>query len=439
MFVKIRLILLILFLAAMVAGIFWISKEFQIVFDNNETVDLPSEDSTKPWIEVVSPKVFELDKKSGLVKKEFFTGDELSAGMVIKVDGSGFASIYFPDGSVARIDGGTEFILEESSFNADSGKMVVKINLLLGRVWSKIISLATPDSVWEVKTFTAVATVRGTAFGMEYADGKSTVVGSENKVAVSAVDPKTGKTLKQEEILVEAGKSVEIKKELAEQVASHIARIEAQKQGGVAAIAAPAAISQKFIAVKTAPKEILEKAWVRKSMEADAKINEQVKELKEKKAEIKEVRSEIKKTIREEVKERILEQKEAIREKKEEAKADSAGSPWADSGINKIISNDLIGKYRGYKENPTKENLPEKLPQEIINGLPKEIPERLKSFIPPDVQPKVDLFLKSPDLQNQLQEKWEMIQGQTKISAESIIKDIDATNLVPAQSYEIKK
>ena len=102
--------------------------------------------------------------------------------------------------------------MEESSFNANSGKLIVRINLVLGRAWSKIISLATPDSVWEVRTSTAVATVRGTAFGMEYADGKSTVIGSENKVAVNAVDPETKKALKQEEVLIEAGKFVEIKK-----------------------------------------------------------------------------------------------------------------------------------------------------------------------------------------------------------------------------------
>ena len=56
----------------------------------------------------------------------------------------------------------------------------MRINLV-GQAWSKIISLATPDSVWEVRTSTAVATVRGTAFGMG-TDGNP-VIGSENKVA----------------------------------------------------------------------------------------------------------------------------------------------------------------------------------------------------------------------------------------------------------------
>lgn len=438
MLIKIRLIFFILLLVAVVGGLFWISNRAGNIFGDKE-VNLPDEDTASPWLEVINPSVFEIKKNGD--KEELFTGDELSAGMVIRVEKGGSANIYFPDGSLARVDGDTEFSFDESSFNKNSGKLVVRINLIMGRVWSKIISLATPDSVWEVKTSTAVATVRGTAFGMEYIDNKSTVVGSENKVEVSAIDPGTKKAMKQAAVIVEAGKAVEIGKELAGQVATHIARIEAQKQSGVAATAVSVATqsAEKIIEVRDASAK-MKQEWIKKAMEEDKRINEIVKEVKETKTEIKEVRNEIKKVIRDEVKERILEQKEIIREKSAEIKNGlpaQAGLP-----IDKVISKDLMGKYQEYKENPTvdnlrtlmtevKETLPGKLPPEIMNNLPKEIPEQLKPLIPMDAQPVIDSFLKDPNMQNQIQEKWEIISNETQMRADQIIKDINYSNVAP--------
>jgi len=429
MFVKIRLIFFILLLVAVIAGLFWISGGLRNIFGNKEeTVNLPDEDTVKPWLEVINPSVFEI--KDNGDKKELFTGDELSAGITIRVETGGAANIYFPDGSLARVDGDTEFSFDESSFNKNSGKLIVRINLVMGRVWSKIISLATPDSVWEVKTSTAVATVRGTAFGMEYADNKSTIIGSENKVEVSAIDPETKKAVKQAAVIVEAGKSVEIGKELAGQVASQIAMIEARKQSGAAMPAAAVAIQakDKMIEVRDASVK-MKQEWIKKAMEEDKRINEIMKEVKETKTEMKEVRNEIKKVIRDEVKARIMEQKEAIRERGAEIKN---GLP-----MGKIISNELIGRYQNYKENPTednlrdlmmwvKENLPEKLPPEIMNNVPKEILEELRSFIPKDVQSAADSFLNDPNLQTQLREKWEVISNETQMRADQIIKDIDS-------------
>ena len=429
MFVKIRLIFFVLLLVAVITGLFWISNGLSGVFGNKEeAVNLPDEDTASPWLEVINPSVFEI--KDNGDKKELFTGDELSAGIIIRVEKGGLANIYFPDGSLARVDGDTEFSFDESSFNKNSGKLVVRINLIMGRVWSKIISLATTDSVWEVKTSTAVATVRGTAFGMEYADNKSTVIGSENKVEVSAIDPETKKALKQAAVIIEAGKAVEIGKELAGQVASHIARIEAQKQSGAAATSASVAIQagEKILEVRDASVKIKQE-WIKKAMEEDKRINEIVKEVKETRTEMKDVRNEIKKVIRDEVKERVKEQKEIMREKSAEIKN---GLPTG-----KTISNELIGRYQNYKENPTtdnlrdlmmwlKGNLPEKLPPEIMNNVPREILEQLRSFIPKDAQPAADSFLNDPNMQTQLREKWEVISNETQLRADQIIKDIDS-------------
>ena len=429
MFSKIRLVFFILLLAALVGGFFFISRGFQEIFSFNkeseEIINLPAEDSVKPWIEVVSPKVFELDKKDNSLKKELFTGDELSGGMIIKVDDSGFANIYFPDGSAVRVDGGTEFVLEESSFNANSGKLVVRINLVLGRAWSKIISLATPDSVWEVRTSTAVATVRGTAFGMEYIEGKSTVIGSENEVAVSAVDPETKKVMKQQEVLVGAGKFVEIKKELAGQVASHIARIEAQKQMG-AAVTAPlsgAVETVKLLAAQSVPEKIMKQEWVKKAKEADAKINEVVRGLKEVKTETKEISKEIRKAVRDEVKERTIEQRQKIKEVIEaELKQNEAVKKQLIKKAGEFTDKELLNRYETYRENPTKEKL-EKLPPELLNNLPKEIPGPIKQLIPEEAMPAVEEFLSNPESREKIINSWELIKQGTTDAVNNMVQD----------------
>ena len=58
--------------------------------------------------------------------------------------------------------------MEAGDFEEKTNKLNVRLNLLWGRVWSKVITVLTPESAWEVKTTSAVAVVRGTAFGVEY-------------------------------------------------------------------------------------------------------------------------------------------------------------------------------------------------------------------------------------------------------------------------------
>jgi len=125
----------------------------------------------KPWIEVVVPSVF-VSNEDGSLKRELKTGDEIEAGAIVEVTKRGEANIYFPDGSVARLDEGTKISIDAASYDPKSKTLVVRVQLLIGRVWSKIFSLATPESMWEVKTSNAVATVRGTAFSMSSYPGK---------------------------------------------------------------------------------------------------------------------------------------------------------------------------------------------------------------------------------------------------------------------------
>lgn len=124
-----------------------------------------------PWVEVVIPSVF-VSNEDGSLKRELKTGDEVGVGAFVEVAKGGEANIYFPDGSVARLDAGTKISIDAASYDPKSKTLVVKVQLLIGRVWSKIFSLATPESTWEVKTSNAVATVRGTAFSMSSYPGR---------------------------------------------------------------------------------------------------------------------------------------------------------------------------------------------------------------------------------------------------------------------------
>lgn len=150
------------------------------------TPNQTSEKSTLPWIEVVKPAVFLVDNTGAT--KELKTGDEVSQGDKIKTDENGVASIYFPDGSVARLDTSTEITIDAANYDQSDKSLVVKIFVSIGKVWSKIVDLATPNSSWQVESSNAVATVRGTAFGVQVVDGSTEIIGSENNVSVQVKD-----------------------------------------------------------------------------------------------------------------------------------------------------------------------------------------------------------------------------------------------------------
>jgi hypothetical protein len=210
------------------------------------------EEVVKPWIEVLNSPVLEIDSRYN--ERELHTGDELNENTTIKTGENAFANIYMSNGSVARIDSNTELILEKGSYDKKNGGMVVKIFLSAGRIWSKIFELSTPESLWEIKTTNAVATVRGTSFGMEYENKKSSVIGSENKVSVSAIDPKTNKIIENANVIIEPDKFIEISEEDI---------LDVKKDGEK--------LKEK---TKETPPDIYGKEWIKRSRTADTKLEE---------------------------------------------------------------------------------------------------------------------------------------------------------------------
>ena len=211
----------------------------------------------KPWLEVITPKVFRksVDRK---IKVELKTGDELNAGDNIEVDRNGLGAVHFPDGSILRVDSDTNFLIEDTKFEADQEKISTKITLFSGRLWSKILALVTVDSTWEVKTTNAVATVRGTAFGFSFVQGQSRILGSEDTTTVKILDPYTGKPIAETEVKLTADKFIEIREKDVKKFVEN----------------------PKLVEAKDAPAEILNLEWVKRYKTQDQEYNQRLEDLK---------------------------------------------------------------------------------------------------------------------------------------------------------------
>ncbi|MBI5732141.1 MAG: FecR domain-containing protein [Candidatus Magasanikbacteria bacterium] len=280
---KTSILLSILGIVLIAAGAFYFFGKPTFDSPGNQPLPKTAPATSKPWIEVISPLVFEIKPNDDSKIRELKTGDELSAGIKIEVAKNGRANIHFPDGSAARFEPNTKFVLSEGSFDAESEKLTIKISLVVGRVWSKIITLVTPDSLWEVKTANAVATVRGTAFGMEFFTGNSRIFGAEDSVPVAALDPQTKEVIKGTEKIVVPEKFIEIKN-------VDISKIKEKPE---------------LVEVKTIPAAIVQEDFFRRNQAEDARINEKIKELEKAGLENKELRKAFRESIIKEFEEEI--------------------------------------------------------------------------------------------------------------------------------------
>lgn len=242
----------------------------------NEDV-LSDEGEVRPWIEVLSDSV-RMQTADGW--QDLQTGDQVENGAIISSDVNGLANIHMPDGSSIQLDSNSEITLEQADYADESDSLKVKIRLTAGRVWSKIIELATTDSYWEVETSNAVASVRGTAFGMEYGDDETQVIGSENTVEVEAWDSATGETLGRTPVV--ARKILAIKKQTLLDLRARRADLAGE--------------------VREAGEDIQSRPWVKRAVVADQLLNRKIEALRERGME----NIEIKRTIRRELLERRL-------------------------------------------------------------------------------------------------------------------------------------
>lgn len=147
--------------------------------------------------------------------------DKIAQDDVIKTGSNSNATILFGSGSLMRVDANSEIAL--SNYSKDGDTWIIKINQIIGRTWNRVQKLV-GSSVYEVNTPTAVATVRGTAFGIDANASGSAVTVDEGTVSAKLVDTKTPdrkiisevQIHKQEQIEITPQKVEEVKKAIEE-------------------------------------------------------------------------------------------------------------------------------------------------------------------------------------------------------------------------------
>ena len=136
--------------------------------------------------------------------KKGIDGQDLVLGEAVKTNGTGFAQIDFPDGSLARLDSDAHFVLHELK-NAGGAQQVTGA-LDGGRVWSRVEKVS-GSGHYEIDTAGANATVRGTQFDVDCraSDGSCTFSVADGTVEV--------RTTKGRKIVLHAGDSVTVAKD----------------------------------------------------------------------------------------------------------------------------------------------------------------------------------------------------------------------------------
>ncbi|TAL19252.1 hypothetical protein EPN90_04075 [Patescibacteria group bacterium] len=135
-------------------------------------------DSGEAWVQ-----------KSGALEWVALGGETAVAiGDRIKTGEKSRARVEFFDGSVARLDQNSEIIIEELAVDPENTALQrVSIQVLGGRVWSRILKFLDQGSAYSAKMSDVVATVRGTAFVMDATNPEALAVQIiENAVAVSS-------------------------------------------------------------------------------------------------------------------------------------------------------------------------------------------------------------------------------------------------------------
>jgi hypothetical protein len=114
------------------------------------------------------------------------TGEKILAGDILKVPEGARVSVILKDGSVIRLESGSEVHIKQLLYegkNLKAGEYEVKN----GKLWSKVKPL-NPGATWEVETPSVVAAVRGTSFNVGYLNKTSRVFVYKNQVGVNLKD-----------------------------------------------------------------------------------------------------------------------------------------------------------------------------------------------------------------------------------------------------------
>lgn len=126
----------------------------------------------------VMPEAAVLSVESGDVEVLFGEGEawilvsdavEIHAGDSVRTGANSRAIVNAFNQGELRLDADTEVRFEELSWDSD-GVFTGSVMLKTGRLWSRLLDFLAPDSKYEVQTDATVASIRGTAFSMEYGE-----------------------------------------------------------------------------------------------------------------------------------------------------------------------------------------------------------------------------------------------------------------------------
>jgi len=126
-------------------------------------------------------------------------------GDAVRTGAESFATINAYEQGEIRLDENTEIVLNELFWDeTDPAVFTGSVTVKTGRLWSRLLKFLSPDSMYEVRSDSTVASVRGTAFSFEVGDGEDVVYVDESIVGVALIEQ--GEMLP--EVLVEQGHRV---------------------------------------------------------------------------------------------------------------------------------------------------------------------------------------------------------------------------------------
>jgi len=128
---------------------------------------------------------------------------KISTGSTVKTSETGRAVLESDSKTITVVDRNSEIVVDTQENNK------TKIELESGNLWSRIKKVLGKGEYYEVQTTNAVATVRGTSFGVYYENGKTTIVVVEGQVALKIINPETGEQIGSEKI-IEAGQKATV-------------------------------------------------------------------------------------------------------------------------------------------------------------------------------------------------------------------------------------
>ncbi len=111
---------------------------------------------------------------------------EISQGDSVYTGEKSQAAIMFSDGSLLRLSENSYITLNH--YAVSETQTQVDLYQLVGKSWNRVQHLAGKETQYQVETNTAVATVRGTAFGVEADSINSDITVEEGTVSASLVD-----------------------------------------------------------------------------------------------------------------------------------------------------------------------------------------------------------------------------------------------------------